>query len=77
MTDETATNERTYAQDIARIEQIIERLRSNDCDIDRMLDYVNEAAALLTKCQNKLEQTGASVNRALLDLAGDGKPSAD
>ena len=58
----------SYADDIARIEAIIEKLRQNDCDIDKMLEYVTEASALLEKCQRKLDTTGAKIQKALMDL---------
>lgn len=55
----------TYAQDISRIQEIVELLKSKDCDIDNMLSLVNEATALISKCQNKLTETGLKINQAL------------
>lgn len=66
MSDENQNT--TYAADIERIEQIIEKLRQNDCDIDKMLEYVTEATSLLEKCQRKLDTTGAKIQKALMDL---------
>ncbi|MBR4985659.1 MAG: exodeoxyribonuclease VII small subunit [Proteobacteria bacterium] len=58
----------TYAQDIQRIQQIVELLGQKDCDIDNMLKLVNEATALIAKCQNKLISTGVQINEALAKL---------
>ncbi len=55
----------TYAQDIQRIQDIVEQLKTKDCDIDNMLSLVNEATALIAKCQNKLTETGLKINQAL------------
>ncbi|MBQ8038236.1 MAG: exodeoxyribonuclease VII small subunit, partial [Proteobacteria bacterium] len=55
----------TYAQDIQRIQQIVDLLGQKDCDIDKMLELVNEATALIEKCQNKLVSTGIKINAAL------------
>jgi exodeoxyribonuclease VII small subunit len=66
MSDENQNT--TYADDIARIEEIIDKLRQNDCDIDKMLEYVTEASALLEKCQQKLDTTGAKIQKALMNL---------
>ena len=58
-----------YADNVERINQIIELLRNKDCDIDDMLNLVNEAADLIDKCQQKLGQTGIKINQALQRLA--------
>lgn len=66
----------TYNQDIERIEQIIAILSQKDCDIDSMLDFVNEAAALIKKCRQKLSTTGIKMNEVLNDL-NDSSPMTD
>ena len=63
----------TYAQDIQRIQTIVDLLGQKDCDIDDMLKYVNEATELIERCQDKLARTGIQINEALerLDAAKD------
>ena len=55
----------SYNQDIQRINDIIQKLSSPDCDIDKMLDYVKEASVLLQRCNEKLSKTGMEVQEAL------------
>lgn len=58
----------SYNQDIQRINDIIQKLASQDCDIDKMLDYVNEASALIQRCNDKLTKTGLEVEEVLKKL---------
>ena len=66
MPDDTIQS--SYNQDIQRIQQIVERLSQKDCDIDKMLEYVNEAAVLIERCQQKLTKTGVQIEEALAKL---------
>ena len=58
----------SYNQDIQRIQHIVERLSQKDCDIDKMLEYVNEAVVLIERCQQKLTKTGIQIDEALAKL---------
>ncbi len=58
----------SYAADMKRIQDIVDMLGRNECDIDKLLEYVNEATALIEKCQMKLEKTGLQINDALARL---------
>jgi len=62
--EETATGN-TYAEDIDRINVIVESLKNKDCDIDDMLKLVEEAAGLIQKCQQKLGKTDLKIRQAL------------
>lgn len=68
MSDEMISSQSSYAEDIQRIEAILEKLNQNDCDIDKMLDYVNEATVLLERCNQKLAKTGVQIDEALKKL---------
>ena len=68
MPENNETNTPSYADDIQRINLILEKLSQKDCDIDKMLDYVNEAAALLERCNQKLAKTGIQIDEALNKL---------
>lgn len=54
----------SYNADIQRVQDIINEI-DKGCDIDRMLELVNEAAALIRKCQEKLAKTGVEIEEAL------------
>lgn len=68
MSKDNKQEQTTYAQDVQRIQDIINKLSEKDCDIDKMLDYVNEAAELIEKCNKKLSQTGIQIDSALNKL---------
>ena len=59
----------TYAQDIARVEDIVAKI-SNGCDVDDMLGLASEAAGLLARCREKLGKTGLEIEEVLKDLKG-------
>ncbi len=68
MSDELAPSQSSYAEDIQQIEAILEKLNQNDCDIDKMLEYVNKASVLLERCNQKLAKTGIQIDEALKKL---------
>ena len=68
MTNNNDNPSTSYNKNIQRINDIIQKLSSPDCDIDKMLDYVNEAIALLKQCNAKLSKTGLEVEEALKSL---------
>ena len=59
----------TYAEDIARVEDIVAKI-SNGCDVDDMLGLASEAAGLLARCREKLGKTGLEIEEVLKDLKG-------
>ena len=63
-----ASESTTYADDIQHIQDIIQRLSEKNCDIDKMLAYVQEATSLIEKCNEKLNQTGLKIDEAVARL---------
>ena len=70
MQNNNAASESTYNADVQRIQDIIEELKKN-CDVDNMLALVQEASALIKKCQDKLMRTGLEIDDALSKLDND------
>lgn len=66
-TIQSESNESTYAQDIQKVEDIVDKI-SNGCDIDEMLELVSEAARLLNRCNEKLGKTGLQMEEVLKEL---------
>ena len=62
---EKAEKQKTYAENIARINDIVELLKNKDCDIDEMIKLVDEAADLIQNCQQKLGKTDVKIRQAL------------
>ena len=58
----------TYTQAVERLEAILARMQSNDCDIDSLSKYTTEAMPLLKICREKLTRTDEEVRRCLEEL---------
>lgn len=58
-----------YAENINRINTIIDRLKTKDIDIDEMIRLVQEAAELIKSCQVILGNTNMVIQNALNDIS--------
>lgn len=59
----------TYADSIKELDQIVTKMQSPDCDIDRLAEYTSRAMALLTHCKQKLHTTEEEVRQCLASLS--------
>ncbi|MEF9950508.1 MAG: exodeoxyribonuclease VII small subunit [Mucinivorans sp.] len=59
--------EMTYAQAIARVEQIIRAMQDASLDVDNLGAMVAEATGLIAMCQGKLKKAETEVKKALGD----------
>ncbi len=57
----------TYAKALARLQAIVEELQNGEADIDQLGDKVEEAAALVKFCRERLKGTQDRVDRLLGD----------
>ncbi|MBQ0158824.1 MAG: exodeoxyribonuclease VII small subunit [Bacteroidales bacterium] len=55
----------SYAQAVARLEQIVSALESGKTDIDQISPLLQEAQQLLAQCKDKLTAVEQDVNRIL------------
>jgi len=60
--------ELTYREALEELRQIHARLRSEDVDIDRLLEDVQRASELLTFCRERLEAVGGRLEEVLEDF---------
>lgn len=58
----------SYSEATKRLEEILQKMQSPDCDIDRLSDYTSEALALLKHCKERLTKTDEEVRRCLAEL---------
>lgn len=58
----------TYTEALTRLEQIVAKLQSDDCDIDSMVQLTREATRLLTFCRQKLTTTEEELRTVLATL---------
>lgn len=61
-------SEPTYREALEELRTIHARLRSDDMDVDRLLDDVKRAADLLSFCRTRLESVGERLEEVLTDF---------
>lgn len=58
----------TYNQAVTELEQILQKMQSPDCDIDKLSEYTARALKLLKFCKEKLTKTDEELKRTLEEL---------
>ncbi|HDP55471.1 MAG TPA: exodeoxyribonuclease VII small subunit [Bacteroidetes bacterium] len=58
----------TYAEAIAEIEEIVEKIEGNELDIDNLAQNVKRVAELIKFCKTKLRATEEEVEHILKDF---------
>ncbi len=61
-------SELTYQEALDELRAIHGRLRSDDVDVDRLLDDVQRASDLLAFCKERLESVGERLEEVLEDF---------
>ncbi len=59
----------TYTDAIQRISEIVEKIESNELDIDELNASVKEAASLIEACKTKLQNAETNLQETLDKLA--------
>lgn len=67
-----AAKKETYTEAIARLEQIVARMESDELDIDELSVNLKEAQKLIKFCREKLYKADEEVKKMLADV-----PSAE
>lgn len=57
-----------YSKSIKRLEEIIEKIESEEIDVDELSERVKEAVALLKVCKDKIEKADLEVKRVVDEL---------
>lgn len=60
-----AKKELAYAEAMAEIEKILERLRSEEMNVDGLAAEVKRATELIASCKARLRKAEADVNKVL------------
>ena len=60
-----AKKELTYAEAMAEIEKVLERLRSEEMNVDGLAAEVKRATELIASCKARLRKAEADVNKVL------------
>ena len=59
----------TYQKAISELEQIIQKMQSNQCTIDELSALTSRSLQLLTICKNKLIKTDEELKKILSQLS--------
>ena len=60
----------TYNQAVQKLDELVKKMQSPECDIDQLSAYTTEALQLLKYCKDKLTKTDEQVKKALADING-------
>lgn len=66
--EEKIEKELTYTQAMTELESIVNKMESNNCDIDKLSMYTTRALELLKFCKERLFKTNEEVERCLEEL---------
>lgn len=61
--------ELSYKKALDELTQILDTLRSNDCDVDHLTELTSRAAALLNHCRSRLTTTDEELRKILDSLS--------
>lgn len=57
-----------YAKSIRRLEEILEKIESEEIDVDELSDKVKEAVTLIKDCKQRIEKAEMEVKKVVDDL---------
>ena len=60
-----AAKKETYTEAMKRLEEIVNRIDSNELDIDRLGENLREAQKLIKYCRDKLYKADAEIKKML------------
>ncbi len=59
----------TYSEAIAELEEIIQKMQSNECSIDNLSELTSRSQKLIKFCNDKLTKTDTELKKILADLS--------
>ncbi len=57
-----------YSKSIKKLEEIIEKIESEEIDVDELSAKVKEAASLIKVCKDKIEHAELEVQKVVKDM---------
>ena len=60
--------ETSYASSMKELEEILQKIQSPDCDIDKLSAYTSRALQLWKYCKEKLTKTDEEIKKSLEEL---------
>ena len=69
MSKQEETEKLTYAEAVKELEEIVARMQSDNCDIDKLSAYTRRAIELLRLCRERLTATDEETPKCLEELS--------
>lgn len=69
MSKQEETEKLTYAEAVKELEEIVARMQSDNCDIDKLSAYTRRAIELLRLCRESLTATDEEIQKCLEELS--------
>lgn len=69
MSKQEETEKLTYAEAVKELEEIVARMQSDNCDIDKLSAYTRRAIELLRLCRECLTATDEEIQKCLEELS--------
>ncbi|WP_167613809.1 exodeoxyribonuclease VII small subunit [Maribellus sediminis] len=63
-----ATKKISYSEAMAEIEEILEKIESDELDVDELAEKVKRVSVLLKTCKDKLTKTNEQVEEILKEM---------
>ena len=62
--------EKSYSEAVNELEEIVAKLQSSDCEIDKLREYTAKSVELLRICKEKLYKTDEELKKLLEEKIG-------
>lgn len=69
MSKQEETDKLSYAEAVKELEEIVARMQSDNCDIDKLSAYTRRAIELLRLCRERLTATDEEIKKCLEELS--------
>ena len=69
MSKQEETEKLTYAEAVKELAEIVARMQSDNCDIDKLSAYTRRAIELLRLCRARLTATDEALQNCLAELS--------
>lgn len=61
-----------YSKAVKRLDEILQKIESEEIDVDELADRVKEAVGLIKSCKDRIEKAELEVTKVVEDFAADG-----
>lgn len=69
MSKQEETDKLSYSEAVKELEEIVARMQSDNCDIDKLSAYTRRAIELLRLCRERLTATDEEIKKCLEELS--------